>query len=294
MTQILNGKIIQNQIINRLKKEVEGFALKPTLAIIQIGDIRESFIYIQHKKIFAQKIGANVMHLKFDTGVSKEKLVEKIKQLNNDDKIHGIIIQLPIPKHLNEHEIIEAIDPSKDVDGLTSTNFKLLASGSSGGFMNATTKGVINLLDYYNINIVGQHALVIGRSMLVGKSIALALLNRDATVTIAHTKTVNIKQLARASDILIVAVGRPLFINDQYIHPGHIVIDIGTNFENPKSKEKSSDKDQKQILTGDVDFEKVKEIVGAISPVPGGVGPMTVASLFENLIMAYKKVIKVL
>ena len=134
MTQILNGKIIQNQIIDRLKKEVEGFTLKPTLAIIQVGDMRESFTYIQHKKIFAQKIGVNVVHLNFDTDVSKEKLVEKIKQLNNDDKIHGIIVQLPIPKHLNEHEIIEAIDSSKDVDGLTSTNFKLLASGSSGGF----------------------------------------------------------------------------------------------------------------------------------------------------------------
>lgn len=288
MAQILNGKIIQNRIIDRLKKEIEGFNLKPTLAIIQVGDIPESFTYIQHKKIFAEKISVNIIHLKFDIDVSKEKLIKKIKQLNNDNKIHGIILQLPIPKHLDENKIIETIDSSKDVDGLTSTNFKLLASGSSLGFMNATTKGVIDLLDYYKISIAGQHALVIGRSMLVGKPTALALLNRDATVTIAHTKTANLKELARLADILIVAVGRPRFINDQYIHPDQVIIDIGINFENLDLKEKSSDEYQKQILVGDVDFENVKDIVRAISPVPGGTGAMTVASLFENLITAYK------
>ena len=148
----------------------------------------------------------------------------------------------------------------KDVDGLTSTNFKLLAAGSSGGFVNATTKGVINLLDYYKVNLVGQNALVIGRSMLVGKSIALALVKPRRHSHYRAHKTVNIKQLARASDILIVAVGRPRFINDQYVHPGQVVIDIGTNFENPKSKEKSSNEHQKQILSGDVDFEKSKKL----------------------------------
>ena len=294
MAQILNGKIMQNESIDRLKKEVLGFTVKPTLAIIQVGDLQESSKYIQHKKIFAEKIGANVEHLKFNIDVSKEELVEKIHELNKDDKIHGIILQLPIPKNLNEHEIIDAIDSSKDVDGLTSTNFKLLATGSSFGFMGATTKGVLDLLDYYKVSLAGQHVLIIGRSILVGKPTALALLNRDATVTIAHSKTVNLKELARVCDILIVALGQPRFINEEYVRPGQVVVDIGINFEASNSKNDSSDEIQKQTLVGDVDFEKVKDIVGAITPVPNGIGPMTVASLFENLITAYKNDKKIL
>ncbi len=277
MAKVLNSKILQDKIIGDLSKEVRSFKIKPVLAIIQIGNVRESDTYIRRKNIFAHKIGVKVVHIKFDMNVTEKEVLETIKRLDGDALVHGVIVQLPIPKHLDEFKILESISPQKDVDGFTSTNFKLLAAGSTDGLMNATTKGVIDLLDHYQINLVGKHVLVIGKSVSVGKPTALALLNRNATVTIGHLKTVGLKELAQSADILVVAIGQPRFIDKRYVHAGQVIIDIGINY------------DAHGKLVGDVDFDSVKDIVKAISPVPGGVGAMTVASLFKNLISAYKR-----
>ena len=169
MVKILEGKIVRDVMAERLKTEVLGFTTKPVLAIIQIGDTKESGVYIKQKKLFAEKIGVEVRHLKFDIDVAKERLIAEIKQLNNDGLVHGIIVQLPIPKNLDELEIIEAILPIKDVDGLTSTNCKLLELNSDAGLIPATARGILSLLDYYHIDLFGKNIVVVGRSKLVGK-----------------------------------------------------------------------------------------------------------------------------
>lgn len=281
MVQILEAKTIRDEAINQFKKRVENFPFKLTLAIIQIGTNEESSAYIRQKKIFAEKIGVVVKHLELDANVDQNQIINEIKNLNEDKNIHGIIVQLPLPKNLNEYEIIEAIDPQKDIDGLTSKNWKLLGENSSKAFVPATAQGILNLLNYYHIDIAGKHVVIIGRSMLVGKSMALLMLNNNATVTIAHSKTKNLQEITRLADILIVAIGEPRFIDASYVRKEQVIIDVGINVE--------VDSEQKRVLCGDVNFEEVKGIVSAISPAPGGVGLMTVVALFGNLIEAYQK-----
>jgi methylenetetrahydrofolate dehydrogenase (NADP+)/methenyltetrahydrofolate cyclohydrolase len=256
----LDGRILRDRIANKLKLEVSGLKVKPVLAIIQVGDNVESNVYIKQKKLFGERIGAVVNHIRLPKNISFPKIEKEIKKLNSDRKVHGIIIQLPIPENLDARKITKVISPSKDVDGLV--------SGSN--FTPATTRGILSILDFYKINLAGKRAVVVGRSDLVGKPTALALLNKNATVTIAHSKSKNLKQITKSAEVLVVAVGRPKFINDKYVSKGQVVIDVGIN-------------KTKNGLVGDVDFEKVKKIVRAITPVPGGVGVMTVASLFENL-----------
>ena len=189
--------------------------------------------------------------------------------------------------HLNAGDIIDEISSEKDVDGMTSTNLKKLAQNRADGFVPATTSGILSLLDHYEISLEGKKVLMVGRSMLVGKPTALALLNRNATVSIAHSKTENLPELARAQDVVIVAIGNPRFFTEEYFSSNQIVIDVGINLEKVGLKEEIEGP-QKTKLVGDIDFENVKEIVGAISPVPGGVGAMTVAALFQNLVKAAK------
>lgn len=272
MVQILEGKIVREEIAERLKQEIKGFSPKPTLVIVQIGDNEESNVYIRQKRIFAGKIGAVVRHIKFNTDKLQEQIISEIKNLNADESVHGIIVQLPLPQGLDENEIIKAILPSKDVDGLT----------SSTKFMSATALGILNLLDYYKINPSGKNIVVMGRSKLVGKPTADALLNRGARVTVVHSQTKNIKDVTKQADIIIVAVGKPKLVDASYVRTGQVIIDVGINVF-------SRDDEGKKILCGDVNFDEVKDIVSAISPVPGGVGLMTVCALFENLIEAYKK-----
>lgn len=276
MAKILNGRIVRDQTIIRLKKKVRNFGYKPTLAIVQVGDLKESGSYIKQKKIFAEKIGAEVRHFQFSQKVAQLELLAKIKELNLDASVNGIIVQLPIPKTLDSQALIEAVDPAKDVDGLNSRT----------SFVPATAKGILALLDFYKIKLAGQHVLVIGRSKLVGKPTALALLSRDATVTIAHSQTKKLKVLARAADILVVAIGKPKLINASYVRKGQVVIDVGINLKGKSFKEEITNQSGQSRFVGDVDFDKVKGIVKAVSPVPGGVGAMTVAALFENLIQA--------
>lgn len=283
--KILDGRIIRDKIARKLETRNLKLETKPRLVIFQVGDLAESNSYISQKIKFGQKIGAIVDHQKLPIDIPQEELISKILTFNSDPAIHGIIVQLPLPNRLDKDKIIDEISPVKDVDGQTSTNIKLLFEGmGSNGFIPATTRGILTLLDYYKINPAGKHVVVVGRSTLVGKPTAIAFLNRDATVTVCHSKTKNLKLETRNADILVVAAGRPKLISKDYVKPGQAVIDVGINVIDNKKLETGNKK-----LAGDVDFDSVSQIVGAITPVPGGIGPLTVASLFENLMEAYTK-----
>ncbi|KKU50288.1 MAG: hypothetical protein A3F53_02720 [Candidatus Zambryskibacteria bacterium RIFCSPHIGHO2_12_FULL_48_10] len=263
MTIILDGKKLSGKIASNLEGKISKLRKKPKLVIVQVGSTEESNRYIRRKIIFGERIGAEVAHRKYPTGITEKKLISEIGLLNSDRKIHGIIVQLPLPSHLDQGRIIGALDPVKDVDGF------------HGLFTPATAKGVIVMLDNYKVEIAGKKAVVVGKSELVGKPIALALLRSGATVTVCHKQTKNLKRETIQADILVVAAGHPKLITKSHVKKGAVVIDVGINvLKNGK-------------LSGDVDFKKVSKIVRAISPVPGGIGPMTVASLFENLLEAY-------
>ncbi|MDP2632397.1 MAG: bifunctional 5,10-methylenetetrahydrofolate dehydrogenase/5,10-methenyltetrahydrofolate cyclohydrolase [Candidatus Curtissbacteria bacterium] len=275
MAQILDGKTLRDEIEKDLKSKIQNLKTKPKLVIIQIGDVAESNTYIGQKVKFGEKIGAIVTHKKLPEDIPEHELIEQIQLANEDKNVNGIIVQLPIPQSVNKEKIIDTISPEKDVDGQTAISIKSLVDGLPT-FIPATTKGVLTLLGKNKIELSGKHAVVVGRSTLVGKPTALALLNRDATVTIAHAKTQNLQEITKSADILIVAVGKPKMITRDFVSENQVVVDVGINVINGK-------------LIGDVDFDEVSKIVAAISPVPGGVGPMTVASLFQNLMDAYKR-----
>ncbi|MDD5356916.1 MAG: bifunctional 5,10-methylenetetrahydrofolate dehydrogenase/5,10-methenyltetrahydrofolate cyclohydrolase [Candidatus Pacebacteria bacterium] len=285
---LLDGKKVSKDRALELKAQVSAFRVAPTLAILQVGDDERSSAYIRQKKLFGEKIGCKVLHVTFESTVSHSDIIEKVRELNADISVHGIILQLPIPTNLDSRSIIEAIDPKKDVDGLHSENAKKLTDGDVSGFIPATAKGVISLLDAYKIPIAGKKATVVGRSALVGTPTALCLTNRGANVTVVHRATVNIPAKTKQADILVVAAGHAKLIDARHVSAGQSVIDVGINLV---TGEKLEDEIPKKKLVGDVDFDEVKDIVGAISPVPGGVGPMTVLSLFENLILAYERAI---
>ena len=275
MSQILDGKALRAELLDDLKDRISKLDQKPELVIFQIGDVAESNTYIVQKIKFGEKIGAIVTHKKLPLDIAESELIREIQLANDDENVNGIIIQLPIPQSLNKEKIIDSISPQKDVDGQTAISIKSLVVGSPT-FIPATTKGVITLLDANKIDPSGKHVVVVGRSTLVGKPTALALLNRDATVTIAHKKTQNLQAITKSADIIVVATGKPKLITKDYVSENQIIIDIGITVVDGK-------------LVGDVDFENVKDLVAAISPVPGGAGPMTVASLFQNLLEAYQK-----
>ncbi|MEI6478826.1 MAG: bifunctional 5,10-methylenetetrahydrofolate dehydrogenase/5,10-methenyltetrahydrofolate cyclohydrolase [bacterium] len=293
MVKILDGKKLSGEIAMELEKKISKLKKKPCLAIIQIGNNPESNSYIGRKKAYGEKIGAKVHHFALPDSVSNNSLIKFIKELNEREDVHGIIVQLPIPKTLNKYEIMEAIDHRKDVDGLNSKNTNILYESPfenldvkkiPKGLVPATAKGIVTLLKKNNISLVGKKALVVGRSVLVGKPTALLLIAEDATVTVAHKKTKDLPKLARENDIIISAAGKAGLIGKDCLRKGQVIIDVGTNaVAGPKTIEEVS----KFKMVGDVDFESAKKIVYAISPVPGGVGPMTVASLFENLFEAY-------
>ena len=274
---LLDGKVVRDAHTAELKKGIENLGFSPTLAIIQVGDNLDSTLYIEQKKKFAAKIGAETMHIKFPESVSVEDVSVEVKKLNNDKKIHGIIIQLPLPKHFDRDSLISCINPMKDVDGLTDENQKLLNDGKSR-FIPATARGILSLLDFYDIQVAGKNVAVIGRSRLVGGPTALALRARGAIVSVCHSQTPNTREITKNSDIVIVAIGNPELIDTSYIKDGATVVDVGINSLNEEVSNRR--------LVGDVKFEEVSKIAHAISPVPGGVGPMTVLSLFENLLDA--------
>ncbi len=283
---LLDGKVVRDTIQEKLKGEIASFKTKPTLAILQIGSREDSNAYIKQKIQFAEKVGAEAIHKTFPETIDTDALIAEIQKLNADPHTHGIIVQIPFPEHLHKNDIIEAIDPKKDVDGLTALNVKKLFENDSSGFVPATTKGILTLLDHYKISLEGKRLAMIGRSTLVGKPTAIALINRNASVLICHRKTQNIPNITRNAEIIVVAAGHPHLITKEYVKPGQIVIDVGINLI---SGTKFEEEIPGKKFVGDVNFEEVKDIVEAISPVPGGVGPLTVASLFQNLVTAYKQ-----
>lgn len=288
MAKILDGKKLSDSLTLGLARKVSVMSTtraKPKLVIIQVGAHEESNTYIKNKKLFGQKIGAIVEHRKYPENISQKRLAADIVRYNSDSSVHGIIVQLPISAHLDTGAVIETIDPKKDVDGMTSKNVKLLFEGKKEVFIPATTKGILALLEGYKINPAGKKVVIVSHSTLVGKPTALAMLNLNATVTVCHSQTKNLEEETRRADILIVAAGRPKLIDKNHVTKGQIVIDVGINFI--QTKQTSPFVSRK--IVGDVDFENVKGVVKAISPVPGGVGPMTIVSLFQNLITANRQ-----
>jgi methylenetetrahydrofolate dehydrogenase (NADP+)/methenyltetrahydrofolate cyclohydrolase len=276
---ILDGKKIKAKISSVLKDEIELFKLSgklsPKLVILQVGNNEVSNIYIKQKIAFAEQIGAFAELIKFEENITNEKILEKVSELNKDNSVHGIILQLPIPKNLNQSDILNAIDPKKDVDGLGAENIYNLVRNDSSGIIPATSRGVITLLKEYGVEVAGKNVVMVGRSLLVGKSLFLALTNLNATVTLCHSETQNLSKITKTADIIISAVGKPGIINDDYVNEKQVVVDVGIS------------RNEAGIIYGDVILEKVS--VSALSPVPGGVGQMTVASLFQNLVETYKK-----
>ena len=276
MAIIIDGKRISQEIKDELKDKVEALKAvgkKAALAVVQVGNDPASCVYVNNKKKACAYIGIESLSYELEEETTEEELLELIKRLNEDEKVHGILVQLPLPKHINEDKIIQAISPKKDVDGFHPENVGKLVIGEKG-FVCCTPAGVIQLLKRSNIEIAGKNCVVVGRSNIVGKPMALLMLRENATVTIAHSKTQNLKELCKTADILIVAIGKPRFITSEYIKEGAVVIDVGIH------------RDENNKLCGDVKYEDVVEIASAITPVPGGVGPMTIAMLMNNCVEA--------
>ena len=274
MSKILDGKKLSQLLVIKLAKKIKRLKVKPKLVIIQIGNLEKSNTYIKNKKAYAEKIGVQALHKKYQNNVTESRIITDILKYNSDSSVHGIMVQLPAPKNFDIERVLESIDPKKDVDGLTSINTRHLFDNKEA-FIPATAKGILSLLEEYKIKLVGKRIVIVGQSSLVGRPAMLALLNRGATVTMCHKDTRNLGRETRRADILITAVGRPKLITIKHVSKNQIVVDIGINIT----------KDKK--IVGDVDYENVKKVVKAITPVPGGVGPMTVASLFQNLLEAY-------
>lgn len=287
---ILDGKKVRDEIAATLQRKVEALFPKPKLVILQVGKNKESAAYIAQKKKFGESVGVLVIHRSFSDSISADELVRNIHELNTDKTAQGIIVQLPLPSPLLSAHIINAIDPLKDIDGLTTANERLFKEGKPR-FVPATTRGIVELLLHYKVPIAGKKVAVLGRSKLVGAPAALILKEKGAVVTVCHSKTMNVPAVTRANDIIIVAVGKPKLVNADYVRGDktQTIVDVGINIITPRGEAKLLEEIPKGTLVGDVDFEGVKDKVAAISPVPGGVGPMTVAALFENLLEAYER-----
>lgn len=275
---LIDGKKVSTEIRGRLEKETAELKTKigrtPGLATVLVGEDPASAVYVRNKNKICHEIGFQSFGQNLSAETTEEELLDIIKKLNSNDEVNGILVQLPLPDHIDSEKILLSIDPEKDVDGFHPINVGKLAIGNAL-LTPCTPTGIIALLDYYKIEIPGKHAVVLGRSNIVGKPVAHLLLQRHATVTICHSKTKNLQQVTRQADILIAAVGRPHFVNSDMVKEGAVVIDVGINRVDGK-------------LTGDVDFDQVAEKAGLITPVPGGVGPMTIALLMENTLKAFK------
>ncbi|NCA91866.1 bifunctional methylenetetrahydrofolate dehydrogenase/methenyltetrahydrofolate cyclohydrolase FolD [bacterium] len=275
---IIDGKIVSKAIKEELKKEAEALKAKgivPGLAVIIVGEDAASKIYVKNKVLACQEVGIKSFHYEFSEEVTKEELIKLIKELNNNSEVNGILVQVPLPKHLPEREILACIDPNKDVDGFSSYQMGKLVLGEKC-FPSCTPNGVMELLKHYNITLEGKRAVVIGRSNTVGKPMALMLLSANATVTVCHSKTANLPAITKEADILVVAIGRKNFVTADMVKEGAVVIDVGMNRIDGK-------------LYGDVDFDEVSKKCSFITPVPGGVGLMTVTMLMKNTIEAIKR-----
>ena len=273
--RIIDGKSIAKELHESLAPRVAALkeqGITPGLTVIVVGDDPASAIYVRNKERACVKLGMNSQVLRFPAETTQEEILNTVRLLNQDDRVHGILVQLPLPRHIDEQAVLRAIDPDKDVDGFHAMNAGRLMNGEPG-FVACTPKGVMRLLEVSGVELDGKNAVVVGRSNIVGKPMALLLLQKNCTVTIAHSHTKDLTAVTRSADILVVAVGRAGFITGDMIKPGAAVMDVGINRVDGK-------------VVGDVDFESAKEVASCITPVPGGVGAMTIAMLMENTVEA--------
>ena len=276
MAQLIDGKKISQEIKDELRQtvaELKAQGKEGALAVIQVGSDPASSVYVRNKKRACEYIGIRSESYELPEQTSENELLALIDRLNRDPKINGILCQLPVPAHMDEDKIIRAIDPAKDVDGFHAQNVGALVIGQQG-FISCTPAGIIQLLKRSGVETAGKNCVIIGRSNIVGKPMALLMLRENATVTVCHSKTKNLPEICRQADILIVAIGRPKMITAEYVKEGAVVIDVGIH------------RQEDGKLCGDVDFTQVEPIAGAITPVPGGVGPMTIAMLMNNCVEA--------
>lgn len=274
MNNIIDGIKISSQIRKEIKETISESKITPALAVIQVGDNKASSIYIKNKKKACEEVGIRFEHIKFNDTISEELVINEIKRLNNDISINGILVQLPLPLGFDEGKIINTISPVKDVDGLTYQNVGNLVL-ENDCLVPCTPLGVIELLKAYNVRLSGKNVCLVGRSNLVGKPLIQLLLRKDATLSVCHSKSLDIKTHTKQADVLIVAAGHPNLITKDMVKDGVVIIDVGINKEG-------------NLLCGDVDFDGVSKKASLITPVPGGVGPMTVACLLKNVVKAYQ------
>lgn len=278
MAMTIDGKMISQQIKEELKEQVKALKKQGreiTLAVIQVGDDPASSVYVRNKKKGCEYIGIGSLSYELPKETTQEELLTLIGELNQKKEVNGILVQLPLPGHIDEEKVIRAIDPKKDVDGFHPQSVGALCIGQPG-FVSCTPAGIVQLLKRSNIEMEGKECVVLGRSNIVGKPMAILMLRENATVTVAHSRTRNLKEITKRADILIVAVGKPKMITADYVKKGAVVIDVGIN------------RDESGKLCGDVDFASVEPLCGAITPVPGGVGPMTIAMLLSNCLESVK------
>ncbi len=273
MGQRIDGKVISQAVKDELKERVKSEGIDASLAVIQVGTDPASTVYVGNKKKACEYIGIRSLAFELPEETSEEELLELVRELNEREDVDGILVQLPLPAHMDEDKVIRTIDPKKDVDGFHPQSVGVLSIGQPG-FVSCTPAGIIQLLKRSGVEIEGKECVIVGRSNIVGKPMALLMLRENATVTICHSHTKHLKEVTKRADILIVAIGKPKFITKEYVKEGAVVIDVGIH-RNENGK-----------LCGDVDFEDVEPITSAITPVPGGVGPMTIAMLMNNCVEA--------
>ena len=274
MAKLIDGKRISAEIKDELKREVAEWKEKgkeAALAVIQVGNDPASSVYVRNKKRACEYIGIGSLNYELPEETTEAELLDLIAELNAKKEVSGILVKLPLPKHMDEDKVIRAIDPAKDVDGFHPQNVGALVIGQKG-FVSCTPAGIIELLKRNDIEIDGKHCVVVGRSNIVGKPMALLMLRENATVTVTHSHTANLKEICKQADILIVAIGKNQFITADYVKEGAVVIDVGIH------------RDENNKLSGDVKFDEVEPLASAITPVPGGVGPMTIAMLMNNCV----------
>ena len=273
---IIDGKALAGSIRGDIARKAARLAergVRPGLAVILAGEDPASRVYVRNKVRACEETGVRSWLFEYAASATQEEILGRVAALNADRAVHGILVQLPLPKHIDATRVLETISPAKDVDGFHAENLGALVAGRPG-FVPCTPAGVMRLIEHAGVPLAGRHAVVVGRSNIVGKPLALLLLQRDATVTVCHSKTANLAALARQADVLVAAVGRPRLVTAEMVKPGACVIDVGVNRLPDGS------------LAGDVDFAHASKVAGAITPVPGGVGPMTIAMLLENCVAA--------
>ena len=283
MAEIINGKYVSSEVRKSITNEIETFKAKtgvtPGLAVILVGNNPASAVYVRNKHKACLEVGINSYEITMPEDTPEDKLLAKIDELNEDKNVHGILVQLPLPAHISEEKVINRISPSKDVDAFHPTNVGKIVSGKYD-FLPCTPAGIMELLHFYNVDISGKECVVIGRSNIVGKPMALLLLAENGTVTVCHSRTRDLKEATKRADILVVAIGRANFVGADMVKEGAVVIDVGIN------------RTEDGKLCGDVDFEAVEPLASKITPVPGGVGPMTITMLLKNTLTAAKRFVE--